>query len=155
MKWQRFSQRGKRPISYRVIAIMHHAHTRSGCGAKFPASFARCLKNTHTKFEACSFQDMRDLSQNFRFSAKRSLFSDPVTYRLRYLAIEDERRLLVYRTLEYSCVLIVCINKHAFFPVFFSSFLRFSCLSIAEYKNNCQQETLTYQVDFSAIEDER
>ena len=40
-----------------------------------------CLKNTRTKFEACSynsFQDMRDLSQNFRFSAKWSLFSDPV-----------------------------------------------------------------------------
>ena len=41
------------------------------------------MKNTHTEFEACSynsFRDMRDLSQNFHFSAKWSLFSDPVTY---------------------------------------------------------------------------
>ena len=79
MKGRRFEEW---PISYRVIAIARHAHTGCGCGAKFPASFARCLKNTHTKFEACSynsFRHMRDLSQNFRFSAKWSLFSYPVT----------------------------------------------------------------------------
>ena len=72
MKWQRFWGE-KWPISYRVSMIVYHAHTGSGCGTKFPTSFARCLKNTHTMFEACgynSFQDMRNLSQTFRFCAK-------------------------------------------------------------------------------------
>ena len=63
----------------------------SGCGVQLPASFARCLKNTHTKFEACSynsFRDMRDLSQHFRFSAKWSLFSDPVKNEKKKISME-------------------------------------------------------------------
>ena len=65
------------------------------CATPIPeVGVARCLKNTHTKFEACSynsFQDMRDLSQNFHFSVKWSLFSDPVTIMIRINRIFDFR----------------------------------------------------------------
>ena len=121
MKRQRFSQRGKTAdFAPRYRAIARHANTGSGCGAKFPASFARCLKNTHTKFEACSynsFQDMRDLSQNFHFSAKWSLFSDPVTNRGRDRVREGERKTMgrknVLREIsEYKCLLHYGISMY-------------------------------------------
>ena len=61
------------PLATGFIFGLLAVQAGSGCGAKLRASFSRCLKNTHTKFEAYSFRDMCDLSQNFWFSAKWSL----------------------------------------------------------------------------------
>ena len=46
MKWQRFLI-AEGETSYRVIAIARHAHTGSGCGVKFAASFAMFEEYSH------------------------------------------------------------------------------------------------------------
>ena len=56
-----------------------HAHTGSGMGAKISASVVQWLKSSHTRFQACSLEVMRDWKQKFGHRAKLPRFSDPVT----------------------------------------------------------------------------
>jgi len=54
-----------------------HAQTRSEQVAKFTASVVQLLKNSYTRFQACSYYSlevMRDLKQNFSLCAKWALF---------------------------------------------------------------------------------